>query len=186
MKNGLWEKAAELILKHEGGKTVDHAGFTNMGITLGFLQSSSSIDADADGYYDGDYDRDGDIDYQDIDQMTVEQVLSLYKSEFWDKYDYGALHPIDSVSLKVFDLAVNVGPKQAHKFLQRAARACGKPLVDDGLLGPITRRSVNGIAGVRLVSAMNSEAAGFYRLICVKNPNYKKFLNGWLNRAYAV
>ena len=123
MQDTLWTRAAETILEIEGGKTTDHAGPTNMGITLRFLIANESVDRDGDGFLDGDYDRDGDIDQADLDMMDSVGALALYKRHFWDKHGYGTIHPHGPVCVKLFDLSVNMGPVQAHKLLQRAARA---------------------------------------------------------------
>ena len=183
----VWTKAADNLLRIEGGKVTDHAGPTNMGITLRFLSQAGTVDLDADGFLDGDYDRDGDIDQDDLNQMTAAEALALYKRTFWDRYDYGMLHANPHVGIKLFDLAVNCGPRQAHKFLQRAARACSPgnaDLVDDGLIGKRTLHAINQCNGSSLLAAMRSEAAGFYRLLVIKKPDLDVFLNGWLRRAY--
>lgn len=186
MYDPIWEKAASTILDLEGGKTTDHAGPTNMGITLRFLIQHESVDRDGDGFLDGDYDRDGDIDQADLDMMDSVGALRLYKTHFWDKHGYGSIHGHDLVCIKLFDLAVNCGPVQAHKFLQRSARACGERIKDDGLIGPRTRAAVVSLPGSVLLASMRSEAAGFYRLIVSQRPDFQTFLNGWLRRAYEL
>ncbi len=40
-------------------------------------------------------------------------------------------------------------------------------------------------AGMRLEAALGGEAAGYYRAIVAHHPEQARFLNGWLNRAYA-
>ena len=88
------------------------------------------------------------------------------------------------MAIKVFDLAVNVGHRQAVKLLQRALRACGATVADDGVLGPLTRQAVQVAQPDLLVAALRSEAAGFYRALAQKKPENEKFLKGWLNRCY--
>ncbi|MDR3186498.1 MAG: hypothetical protein LBU04_06840 [Christensenellaceae bacterium] len=36
-----------------------------------------------------------------------------------------------------------------------------------------------------LLAALKSEAAGYYRLIVNANPSQKRFIDGWLCRAYS-
>lgn len=166
-----FERAIAVTLKHEGG-FVDHpsdpGGATKYGISLRFLQDVGV-----------DIDRDGDVDADDIRELTIEQAKVLYYRKFWSRYDYGSLGG-HKVAAKVFDLSVNMGPRQAHKLLQRALRACGARLDDDGILGPITRGAVRDADQDCLLVALRSEAAGFYRYL--RKPEFER---GWLRRAYS-
>ena len=165
-----YEKAIRIVLKHEGGYTEDHAGATNFGVTL------RSLDIDID--------LDGDIDADDIRAMDIDDAIAFYKRRWWDQYGYQRISD-DDVATKVFDLAINMGARQAAKLVQRALRACGKKdIKDDGVLGPISYQAIESIPSDRLVACIRSEAAGFYRRLVVNKPKYKKFLEGWLNRAY--
>ena len=165
-----YEKAIKVVLKHEGGYTEDHAGATNFGVTL------RSLDVDID--------LDGDIDADDIRAMDVADAISFYKRRWWDQYGYQQIGD-DDVATKVFDLAINMGARQAARLVQRALRACGaKGIKDDGVLGPVSYQAIGSIPPDRLVACIRSEAAGFYRGLTISKPEYSKYLNGWLNRAY--
>jgi lysozyme family protein len=86
---------------------------------------------------------------------------------------------------KLFSLSVNMGCNQAGKLLQRALRSMWKTLDEDGVIGPVTTDAMLKADSAMLLSALKSEAAGYYRLIAGVNPAQNKFLLGWLNRAYA-
>ncbi len=121
--------------------------------------------------------------YPDIDiaHLTEEQATEIYERDFWAPY---ASFP-DRIATKVFDLAVNMGHRQAVLILQRVLRCCGALNVkDDGILGPVTRSAVQVAHQDLLMVALRSEAAGVYRLLAAKNPSQQKFLNGWLKRSY--
>lgn len=121
--------------------------------------------------------------YPDIDManLTEDQAAAIYERDFWAPY---ASFP-DRVATKVFDLAVNMGHKQAVLILQRALRCCGALNVkDDGVLGPVTKSAVQVANQDLLIVALRSEAAGVYRLLAAKNPSQQKFLMGWLKRSY--
>jgi len=159
------------VLKHEGGYTVDHAGPTNYGVTL------RSLDIDID--------LDGDIDGDDIRAMTREDAISFYRRRWWDRYRYYEIRHI-LLATKIFDLAVNMGARQAGKLAQRAIRAFGVRLVEDGILGPASFNAINNIHyRDGLIIGVRCEAAGFYRSLVIQKPEYEKYLKGWLNRAYA-
>lgn len=171
-------------LVFEGGFTDDPddpGGATNFGISLRFLRQSNEYDL-------GDIDKDGDIDADDIKQLTVEQAIRIYKKHFWDKYNYGIIADQKTAN-KLFDMTVNMGPAQSHKIAQRALRAVGvEGIVDDGVLGPVSLRAIQGVYTEDLeeayLAAIRSEQAGFYRVLAAQKPVFNKYLKGWLNRAY--
>jgi lysozyme family protein len=186
MSDALYEHALAVVLAHEGGYVndpVDPGGATNFGVSLRWLRKVGLLDLDGDGLPDGDLDLDGDIDVDDIRQMTREDAAKLYRLHWWDRYGYGDFHL--TIATKVFDLSINMGARQAHKLLQRACRAAGHDLADDGVIGPITRAAVADVPAERLILPFRSEAAGFYRSLIAARPAFVKYRNGWLRRAYA-
>lgn len=183
MRDGAFEKAVEFVLLHEGG-LVDHpldpGGVTNWGVSLRLLKS---MDKDL-ALQLGDIDKDGDVDADDIRNMPRESAIRIYRELWWDKYRYGELPYL--AAEKIFDLAVNMGAPQAHVLAQRAVRAAtGERLVEDGLIGPKSRKAIQNAPQDVYRAALRSEAAGFYRYLVAKKPEREAFLVGWLNRAYA-
>lgn len=119
-----------------------------------------------------------------LDTLTIEQAKKIYKKDFWDSQLYKNINNLNVVT-KIFDLAVNMGAKWAHRLVQRALRAVEtKNVFEDGILGPITLNAINNAKPNELLAALKSEAAGHYRIIATINQKQKKFLKGWLNRAY--
>lgn len=158
-----FELAIDKVLSHEGGyvnDSADRGGETKFGISK---RSYPDVD---------------------IRNLTLTKAKEIYQRDWWDSYGYEAIVS-QVVATKVFDLAINMGAKQAHKLLQRALHANGADVVVDGVIGPRTLRQVNLLASGELLPAYRSEAAGFYRAIVAKNPSQRKFINGWLKRAYA-
>jgi len=170
-----FDTAIITVLKHEGLFTNDQqdpGGATNYGVSLRWLKSI--------GVLDGDINHDGEINVDDIKNMTQTDAIRLYHEYWWDKYCYEKIHN-QSVSTKAFDLSVNMGSMQAHKCLQRAVRAtAGICLLEDGVLGEKSFEAVNNANSDILLAAFRSEAAGFYRSL-----NKPYYLEGWLNRAYS-
>mgnify|MGYP001232290656 CR=1 FL=1 len=170
-------------LGQEGGFCVDTGGPTNRGITLAELMANP--DFDGDGLVDADLDHDGDVDVDDLKLMDTPTAKFYYHSQWWARYGYDRIHNAELAG-KVFNLAVNMGPIQAHRILQRALRACGFPLTEDGVLGPLTVSATNNVVPVAVMAGLRCEAAGFYRMLAVKNPaKYGEYINGWIIRAYA-
>ncbi|MDR1208336.1 MAG: hypothetical protein LBJ89_03215 [Holosporales bacterium] len=156
---GDFHKAIKFVLKNEGGVSddpQDAGGVTKFGIS----QKS---------YPDW-----------DIENLTKEDAIEIYRRDFWQPYqDFE-----DRLATKVFDLSVNMGHKRAVQILQRALQCLGAKIVDDGVLGPITRQAVDLANVDMLLTAIKSEAAGVYRNLATTNSSQQKFLKGWLNRAY--
>ena len=184
-----WGTALERVLEHEGGfvnDPDDPGGATNYGISLRFLRDEASGDPLLKALYD--FDNDGEIDADDIAELSIEDAAQIYKRAFWDRYDYGSLPSI--VAVKVFDMAVNMGPRQAGKILQRALIACSRrEIAPDGVIGPKTRKAVNDVvnswSAMALLVGMRCECAGFYRILIAQKPVFAKYRTGWLRRAYS-
>ncbi len=106
--------ALKAVLQHEGGYSdhpEDPGGATNRGITFRVFQNHhphASLD--------------------DLRSISDSEVSSIYRSDYWDKCRCDEL-PI-GVDYVVFDAAVNSGPTQSARWLQRAVGA-----TDDGLIG---------------------------------------------------
>ncbi|MGN7614128.1 glycoside hydrolase family 108 protein [Magnetococcales bacterium HHB-1] len=173
-----FERAIDLVLRHEGGfvnDPKDPGGATKYGISLRFLRSLGHELADVDG--------DGDIDADDIRALSVDGAKDIYRAQFWNRYGYNRIHDQD-IATKLFDLSVNMGPKQAHKILQRALWAVRHAVKVDGILGGETFGAVQRVRTDLLLVAMRSEAAGFYRSLIIRRPELGKYRRGWMRRAY--
>ena len=175
-----FEYAIEVVLKHEGGwvnNPNDPGGATNYGISLRFLVDHPDI---------GDFDHDGDVDAEDIKNMTVDEAKVVYKDLWWDRFHYGDFLR-DDVATKCFDTAVNMGQKRAGKFLQQAACNLGVKLTVDGIVGPATRHVINQFAddesAGKLLAEFRELQKQYYLHLIEINPKLAVFKRGWLNRA---
>jgi lysozyme family protein len=119
----------------------------------------------------------------DIKNLSLDGAKLIYYRDFWEPQLYRDFESVE-IAEKVFDLAVNVGTNMAHTLLQRALRAVGNPVKEDGILGKVTLAAVNSADAGALLAALRSEAAGYYRSIVTKNASQSRFINGWLKRAY--
>lgn len=118
-----------------------------------------------------------------IEKLTKEQAAGIYKKHYWDPHPFYEEIKSPQVVLKLFAAGINMGQKYANICMQRAVRSF-KYLEADGIIGPKSLEAINSISHKELIPAFNSECAGRYRMLCAKNPSLKKFVNGWLNRAY--
>jgi lysozyme family protein len=164
-----FEQAIGPVLEHEGGfvnHPSDPGGATNHGITLRVLQGFGSL---------ADFNKDGIVDANDIKMMDRGFALEVYHRNYWaPSYDK---FPQD-VADKVFDMAVNLGPLQAHKLLQRTL---GLPA--DGLLGPITCTAVAACNPRQTRATLRVLQKQFYTALIHNKPSLDAFRNGWMTRA---
>ena len=132
----------------------------------------------------GDKDLDGDVDADDIRALTLADARKLYRDKFWTPSDYSRFHS-QQIATKVFDMAVNMGPKQAHKLLQHALNYIDWHLKIDGVLGPRTMEAANTANPLNLMAQLRREQARFYERLVDRRPHMAVFLKGWMRRARA-
>ena len=171
----LFDAAFDELMILEGGGLYhevagDHGGATNYGVSLRFLKSAN-IDIDGDGH----------ITKGDIKVINEHHARSIYKKYFWDHYKIELLSLW--LQVRAFTMYVNMRSKSVGLILQRAVRASGLHIVEDGIVGPNTRKQLE-LSGSCTLRAIKSEQAAFYRMIAAKDSTQNKFLNGWLARAY--
>jgi lysozyme family protein len=134
-------KAFEYLMYHEGGYSNDHndaGGETKFGISK---RSYPNLD---------------------IKNLTRDQACQIYFVDFWMKCKCENLED-ENIATKFFDLAVHAGIPQAVRLIQRALRAAGYPVIEDGLIGPITLAAINKSDPTDLLAALKSESAGYVR-----------------------
>jgi lysozyme family protein len=104
------------------------------------------------------------------------------------------------VAEELFDTGVNMGPKVAATFLQRALNALNRGASDypditaDGMIGAMTVHALNGYRAKRgeageavLLKALDALQGARYIGIAEANPKQEAFLYGWLaNRVGAL
>ena len=149
-----FDTAFDLLLGHEGGFS-DHAadpgGKTRYGITEAVARQAG---------YTG-----------DMRELPVEVAKQIYLERYWKPISADDLPP--GIRYTVFDAAVNSGPTQAARWLQRA-------------LGV----EADGIIGTRTLQACYAQDARALRLRMLAQrlrfmaglPNWPSFSRGWARR----
>jgi lysozyme family protein len=188
-----FEIAVEHTFGKEGGFTGqhglpnDHGGSTNMGVTLETLRSALALDADGDGWLDGDFNRDGVIDWKDVAALPREVAKErIYRPRYWAAPGFAGIQFLE-VAVKAFDLAVHAGPRAAVAVLQRAVNLVRPPGVElllvDGRLGPRSLAALHRCPSRLLLRAFAGEQADFYLAIIEADPSQAGFQRNWLARA---
>ena len=163
-EDAAFERAVEIVLAHEGGLVDDPAdpgGITNCGVSL---RSYPQLGAAG------------------IRALTPDQAKEIYRRDWWLRCGWDELPA--PIAAKLLDIGVNIGAEAVHRALQRALRATGATVGEDGVLGPATRAAVAKADATALLVAFRSEVAGHYRVIAALHPPEQRFLQGWLTRAY--
>ena len=164
------------VLAQEGGYSDnpnDNGGPTNWGITQAVAR--------ANGYS------------ADMQAMTRDQAVTIFQQEYW------ALLNLDQVDVlytnlagDIFELAVNMGPGTAGKFLQIAINCARFGSYDtaigqDGEIGHGTITALRaiyehrGVEGMQVVRGMVlSQACMHYMQIMQANPSQAQFEYGWV------
>lgn len=153
--------ALKRVLVFEGGK-VDHpkdpGGRTNQGV----IQR----------VYDGWRERNGKA-RRDVYLMDVHERDAIYREGYWNQIRGDDLPA--GIDVVVFDGAVNSGPQQSIKWLQRALQVTRI----DGVVGPATLAAIdNHPDHDQLVAAICDRRLAFLQAL----KTWSTFKNGWTSR----
>lgn len=174
-----YEKVIPLTLIYEGGEKFtnikeDKGGATKWGVSLSFIRNTNDMLFDLDG--------NGVLTENDIKLMT-EEVASLgFKKYFWDKPFALDYLDSDKKAFVVFDAAVNNGPKNATKFIQRTAQSLGMDCSVDGIFGAQSAKCLKYASEEEFCDAFLDIREAFFWKIVENNPSQRIFIKGWINR----
>lgn len=149
-----FDQAFDILLAHEGGFSdhpADPGGKTRFGITEAVAREVG---------YRG-----------DMRELPMDLAKRIYKARYWDAVRAEELP--EAIRYAVFDAAVNSGPCQAIRWLQRAVGAKA-----DGIIGPETLRLVRAADPDRLLRRFLSQRLRFMTGL----PSWPAFGRGWARR----
>lgn len=140
-------KCLSVILRKEGGYVNDPhdaGGETNMGISKRAFP---------------------DIDIKNLD---IELASAIYKKYYWNQVKADQLP--DGLDLVLFDGAVNSGPTQSVKWLQKALG-----IKEDGVIGPITLVALQGADTASVIDKVLDQRLAFLKSLST----WSRFGKGW-------
>ena len=176
------ESIAAEIVRREGGYVNDPddpGGATNHGVTIHTMRRLGL-----------DLNRDGRVDAADVRALSPEQAAEIYVRHYFQEPKLNLLpQPLQP---SVFDMQVNAGAN-AVRILQRLMAAFGMTLKDDGVIGPVTARTVARameLALDHLVDAYGIARRNYYYRLGDQRPSSRKYARardggkgGWITRA---
>lgn len=159
-----FEKSLLVILKHEGGYVndpADRGGATNKGITQKVYDEYRKLLNKP---------------VQSVKNISDDEVKEIYRKSYWLPACCDKLPA--SIDTAHFDMAVNAGPRQAARLLQRSVG-----VTDDGVIGPATLAAVEKADPKALSRQYANKRVEFYNSLVMRDPSQIKFLKGWTARA---
>ena len=176
----VFDRFFDRILKIEGGYSDnphDSGGKTKYGITESIARNYG---------YQG-----------DMRSFSIEAAKEVYRRLYWDPLHLDDIANFDEdVALKLGDIAVNMGPVQAAKFLQRSLNLFNRrgekynELVIDGVIGKASLAALKAFISQRgdqgalvLYRVLNCMQGACYIALAEHREKDEEFIYGWiLNR----
>ena len=114
------------------------------------------------------------------DTILYSSVGLFYDKEFYSKMKLDKISSQKIVN-EMFCGGVNYGIKTAVKLAQRVVN-----VLDDGLIGEKTIKALNAFNDVIFDKEFDKLEIAYYESLVAKKPAFKRFINGWRNRAISV
>jgi lysozyme family protein len=157
----------------------DPGGATNHGVTIHTMRRLEM-----------DLTKDGKVDASDVKALDPARAAEIYVRHYFREPKLDLLP--EPLQASVFDMQVNAGAN-AVRILQRLMAAFGLPLADDGVVGPVTARTVAEalrLAPDHLVDAYGIARRNYYYRLADQRPASRKYARardggkgGWIVRA---
>lgn len=163
-----FEGFAGKILRLEGGfvnHPADKGGPTKYGVILSTWKQ-----------YGYDKDHDGDIDAEDIRELTEADARYIAKKVFWDFFQADFILN-QSIAEFIVDWGYNSGRVTVAKKLQKLLNVTA-----DGLIGVQTLNAINCTDQQNLFDALKVARRVFIDNIVEQRPDQSVFHKGWINR----
>jgi lysozyme family protein len=107
----------------------------------------------------------------DMRELPVDLAKRIYRAKYWDEIQADFLPA--GIRYPMFDAAVNSGPRQAVRWLQRAVG-----VADDGILGPRTMAAAGALSADSVRMRILAQRLRFMANL----PNWPAFSRGWARR----
>jgi lysozyme family protein len=130
----------------------------------------------------------------DMRRLPRDTAAAIYRRLYWRRPCFGAIaERAPCIAAELFDTGINMGPRVAASFLQRALNALNRGACDyadiavDGRIGPATLAALDGFLARRgaageavLLKAIEALQGERYLRLAESRPANEAFLYGWL------
>jgi lysozyme family protein len=130
----------------------------------------------------------------DMRLLPQEKALDIYRQQYWaDPRFYDVSLRYQQLAEKLLDCGVNMGPKTASRFLQRALNGLNRGAAEypdtpeDGAIGHMTLAALDAFKAHRgepgeavLLKLVNAQQAIRYLEIAERDHAQEAFLYGWI------
>ncbi|MEM7662367.1 MAG: glycosyl hydrolase 108 family protein [Pseudomonadota bacterium] len=167
MAKDLFQTALSHVLRFEGGFSnhpEDPGGRTQKGITQKTFDN---------------WRKDLGQETADVKNISDEEVREIYRVNYWNAIRAESLP--QSLAVVMLDAAVNSGPGNAVKALQKALKGIGIPVSIDGKIGPETLNAAKNAPEEKLLDEFIVQRGRFYGLL----ETFRTFGLGWARRLVA-
>lgn len=118
---------------------------------------------------------------EDMQNLSYETALKIYKTEYWDKYNLGEFTN-QSIANIIYDGVVNQGQNGTRSVLRKALNENGIEITEDDDPFDIEWiQKTNKLDQVKLFESIKKFREDRYR----EAPTFKRHGEGWLNRLYS-
>lgn len=127
------------------------------------------------------------VDKKDFkNKSLLKEVENFYKKNFWNKLKLHLLNSFPKSNL-IFDFAVNAGKRKSVKLTQKVINfllnVSTDTIKEDGIIGLNTINYLKKIKDAEFSLCFTNLKVQYYAKLALKNDKYKRFYNGWINRA---
>ena len=112
--------------------------------------------------------------------VVMAEVQQTYRQEYWNKPKLNLIHS-DQVAFDIFVAGVNMGQRRGIKIAQKILG-----LKPDGVIGSISIGVLNDCDPEEFSRLYDIAEIKYYKLLVKENPDFKRFLVGWISRANRV
>jgi len=125
---------------------------------------------------------------EQLKELSIEDAKAIYCGKFYSALCLDTINNLD-FAYELFEMAVNQGLTQAIKALQTAYSVVANDIAIDGKFGEQTKVAIfyasefpeQAAIMTKIINVIQGQR---YIDICLRSPNQRKFLRGWLTRVY--
>lgn len=105
-------------------------------------------------------------------------VKDFYREKFWNTVKGDSIHN-QTIAESIYDFGVNAHYKNSIVLAQETLN-----IRADGIIGTVTIHAINTCDPIKFLKYFAMEKIGYYMAICRRRSKSRKYLYGWIKRAF--